>query len=430
MPPKKSNEEIKKIVDNMNQEIQIKSKPIAERYIKQREDYRGTPSGKNKTKSGNILIRLQDQAQKEYRKIWVEAHKKYGIAQGRDGLYRSKVQFRSDWNKLIDDKKAPKKSPTPEPPKQIKMLPKNLTSTEKEKDNTTSAIIRKLIRAHNVLSKIKVPVGLDKEGLIKFLDGKGYTINRKNPSIVKNKLNNPTLLKDTDKILEKPKPTEQQIKKKNENKEKKLNEQKKKDKVQYDKGFVDGQKSSKTSSPPTPAPKPTPKPEPNPEPKKTDWDKVTPEMANYKELEKQFIPIPNETTSKYILNFIDKNKKLFISKPKDSKVIQDWDKSTKRLNGLRLKAMIYVEEDNLNKIINNYGDVKKVMKKLNDDQQPIFRMMSRHKELSDNIQLENKTNFKPKVLFTAKLKKQYEEDMGDVKAIINEIMNEKNIKKQ
>ena len=51
----------------------------------------------------------------------------------------------------------------------------------------TSAEIRKLIRAHNTLVKknllIKIPAGTTREGLIKLVEDKGYTINHSQKKI-------------------------------------------------------------------------------------------------------------------------------------------------------------------------------------------------------------------------------------------------------
>ena len=44
--------------------------------------------------------------------------------------------------------------------------------------------IRKLIRGHNKLAQIKVPTGLDRDGLIKFLKSKKYTVDHKRQRLV------------------------------------------------------------------------------------------------------------------------------------------------------------------------------------------------------------------------------------------------------
>ena len=44
--------------------------------------------------------------------------------------------------------------------------------------------IRKLIRGHNKLAQIKVPTGLDRDGLIKFLKSKKYTVDHKRQRLI------------------------------------------------------------------------------------------------------------------------------------------------------------------------------------------------------------------------------------------------------
>mgnify|MGYP003630859843 FL=1 len=46
--------------------------------------------------------------------------------------------------------------------------------------------IRKLIRGHNKLAQIKVPTGLDRDGLIKFLKSKKYTVDHEKKMLVDN----------------------------------------------------------------------------------------------------------------------------------------------------------------------------------------------------------------------------------------------------
>ena len=52
----------------------------------------------------------------------------------------------------------------------------------KDKELTT-AEIRKLIRAHNVLMSIKIPPQTSREGILKILDDKGYMVNHIRKSI-------------------------------------------------------------------------------------------------------------------------------------------------------------------------------------------------------------------------------------------------------
>lgn len=58
----------------------------------------------------------------------------------------------------------------------------------KLKGQLTAAELRRVIRKHNELSKITVPTGTDREGLIKIINNNGYDIDHKNEKIVpKNK---------------------------------------------------------------------------------------------------------------------------------------------------------------------------------------------------------------------------------------------------
>tara|TARA_R110000824_G_scaffold33208_1_gene106551 strand:+ start:734 stop:1741 length:1008 start_codon:yes stop_codon:yes gene_type:complete len=65
--------------------------------------------------------------------------------------------------------------------------------------------IRVLIRGHNKMSQIKVPPGLDRDGLIKFLKSKKYTVDHKNKRLVDTTTGRITTL-STAKTITKPKP--------------------------------------------------------------------------------------------------------------------------------------------------------------------------------------------------------------------------------
>ena len=140
------------------------------------------------------------------------------------------------------------------------------------------------------------------------------------------------------------------------------------------------------------------------------------------------IVIPSNSTSARFINLLDKNKKLFLAKPKDSEDLKNWMDITKKINNERISLMMSIDEDVLMKNINSFDDIKKFMERLNKDQKPIFDLMKNSKPLLDKIDVNDK-NIKTKVLFTAKLKKLYEEDMGDVNGIIQNIISKKNIKK-
>ena len=47
----------------------------------------------------------------------------------------------------------------------------------------TAQELRKLIKAHNILSKITIPKGTDREGLIKLIEGKKYKVNHEKKKI-------------------------------------------------------------------------------------------------------------------------------------------------------------------------------------------------------------------------------------------------------
>ena len=84
----------------------------------------------------------------------------------------------------------------------------------KDKELTT-AEIRKLIRAHNVLMSIKIPPQTSREGILKILDDKGYMVNHIRKSIqrrYKNERKPNVTLKQADTILKKPDKTQAQIK--------------------------------------------------------------------------------------------------------------------------------------------------------------------------------------------------------------------------
>jgi hypothetical protein len=52
------------------------------------------------------------------------------------------------------------------------------------KGELTSAEIRTLIRGHNKMTNIKVPKGLDRDGLIKWLKGRNFEVDHKKKRLV------------------------------------------------------------------------------------------------------------------------------------------------------------------------------------------------------------------------------------------------------
>ena len=59
-------------------------------------------------------------------------------------------------------------------------MPKRLKTPKGE---LTSPELRKLIRAHNILSRIKVPVGTDRLGLIQLIEASGYKVDHEKKEI-------------------------------------------------------------------------------------------------------------------------------------------------------------------------------------------------------------------------------------------------------
>jgi len=74
----------------------------------------------------------------------------------------------------------------------------------------TSAELRKLIRAHNKLTKITIPKGTDREGIIKIIESNGYKVNHPKKRLdAEVKRGKQISLKKADEILPKPKTKEQ-----------------------------------------------------------------------------------------------------------------------------------------------------------------------------------------------------------------------------
>lgn len=75
------------------------------------------------------------------------------------------------------------------------------------KGELTSTEIRKLIRGHNKLVNIKVPAGLDRDGLIKFLKSKRFEVDHKNKRLIdKSPARGKSVSLETAKAITKPKP--------------------------------------------------------------------------------------------------------------------------------------------------------------------------------------------------------------------------------
>jgi len=88
--------------------------------------------------------------------------------------------------------------------------------------------LRKLIRAHNVVSKITIPRGATAEDMVKLLEEKNYEVDHEN-KVIKRKVSRgkQIKLKDTDKILTPKQKTALQKQKASENKAEKEMEKKK-----------------------------------------------------------------------------------------------------------------------------------------------------------------------------------------------------------
>ncbi len=105
------------------------------------------------------------------------------------------------------------------------MAPKSKTPA----GELTSPELRKLIRAHNILSKIVVPKGTDRQGLIKLIEGKNFIVDHGKkvirPGVKRGKQ---ITLKKAEEIT-KPKPVSEEVKKQRAEKKKEQEESKQKD---------------------------------------------------------------------------------------------------------------------------------------------------------------------------------------------------------
>ena len=100
--------------------------------------------------------------------------------------------------------------------------------------------LRKLIRAHNVLSKITIPKGATAQDMIKLLEEKNYEVDHEN-KVIKRKVSRgkQIKLKDTDKILTPKQKTALQKQKASEKKAEKEMEKKKKEREIKKKALAD-----------------------------------------------------------------------------------------------------------------------------------------------------------------------------------------------
>lgn len=105
------------------------------------------------------------------------------------------------------------------------MAPKSKTPA----GELTAPELRKLIRAHNILSKIVIPKGTDREGLIKLIEGKNYKVDHKDKVIRPKQQRGKQITLKKAEELTKPKPVSEAVKKQRAEKKKEKEEEKKKD---------------------------------------------------------------------------------------------------------------------------------------------------------------------------------------------------------
>jgi len=138
------------------------------------------------------------------------------------------------------------------------------------KGELTATEIRKLIRGHNKLVNIKVPAGLDRDGLINFLKSKRFEVDHVNKRLIdKSPERGKSLSLETAKAITKPKPKTVLQKQKAEEAKASKAEMKKKEERVIRKKAVEAEKArSKPKEKVKPAPKPKPAPKTKPAPKK------------------------------------------------------------------------------------------------------------------------------------------------------------------
>ncbi len=97
------------------------------------------------------------------------------------------------------------------------------------KGELSSTELRKLIRAHNILSKITVPKGTDRLGLIKIIEDRKFTINHELKRIEPKPSRGNIITLKTAEELTKPKPVPESVKKQRAEKKKLQDEEKQKE---------------------------------------------------------------------------------------------------------------------------------------------------------------------------------------------------------
>jgi len=185
----------------------------------------------------------------------------------------------------------------------------------------TAPELRKLIRAHNILSKITIPKGTDRNGLIKLIEGKNYKIDHKNKVIKPQVKRGKQITLKQAEDLTKPKPVSEAVKKQRAEKKKEKEEEKKKEikiaKKEAVQEFKQKKKEAEKKKPapkpkskpkvmkkedevrpatkPKPTPKPTPKPAPKPKPVKSTTSQKEDEVRPPRRARRQ-LPETKKTT--------------------------------------------------------------------------------------------------------------------------------------
>ncbi len=136
-------------------------------------------------------------------------------------------------------------------------------SSKTPEGELTAPELRKLIRAHNILSKIVIPKGTDRQGLIKLIEGKNYKVDHEKKVIRPKQQRGKQITLKKAEELTKPKPVSEEVKKKRAEKKKEQEEAKQKDikiaKKEAVKEFKSKQKEAKKKQVKKPVKKPVKK---------------------------------------------------------------------------------------------------------------------------------------------------------------------------
>lgn len=120
----------------------------------------------------------------------------------------------------------------------------------KLKGELTTAEIRKLIRGHNKLVNIKVPTGIDRDGLIAFLKKKNFDIDHENQRLIDNsQARGKSVSLKTAESITKPKPKTELEKQKTQERKEEKEEKKKKEAREIRKKAVQEEKARSKPKP-------------------------------------------------------------------------------------------------------------------------------------------------------------------------------------